>query len=392
MTQTSISMTSSNAAQAAKPARTISPFLDLKAQHATIRQEVLDAVTQVLDSQHFILGPVVEAFEKEVSILTSCSHAIGCASGSDALVLALMALEVGPGDEVITTPFTFVATAGSIARLGAKPVFVDISPETFNISPSAVEKAITSRTKVILPVHLYGLSADMSALSVIAAAHRIAVVEDAAQAIGARNEGRAVGSIGIMGCFSFFPSKNLGGAGDGGLVTTNDGELAQRLRLLRVHGARNKYEYELLGMNSRLDALQAAILRVKLRHLDGWAAARRRNADRYRELFEEFRLQSLVTAPQVPARCLHVYNQFTIRAKERDALRAHLQNRGIPSEIYYPKPLHLQSAFGYLGHKPGDFPVSESVSREVLSLPIYPELTDEQQRTIVAVIADFDVE
>lgn len=367
-------------------------FLDLKVQHAGIRQEVVDAVTRVLESQQFILGPEVDALEKELSTLAGCRHVIGCASGSDALILALLALEIGRGDEVITTPFTFVATASSIARVGAKPVFVDIDPETFNISPKALEKVMTSRTKAILPVHLFGLSAEMNEINEIAAADRIPVIEDAAQALGGRYEGRAVGSIGMLGCFSFFPSKNLGGAGDGGLVTTNDATLAERLRLLRVHGARTKYEYELLGMNSRLDALQAAILRVKLRHLDQWAAGRRRNAERYRELFHEFRLESVVKSPVAPARLTHVYNQFTIRVRARDALREHLQTRGIPTEIYYPRPLHLQKAFAYLGHRPGDFPESEAAGREVLSLPIYPELTEEQQRAVVAAIADFDVE
>jgi dTDP-4-amino-4,6-dideoxygalactose transaminase len=368
------------------------PFLDLKAQYAGIRQEILDAVTRVLESQHFILGPEVEALESEVSALTACSHAIGCASGSDALILALLALEIGRGDEVITTPFTFVATAGSITRVGAKPVFVDIDPETFNILPKAIEKVITSRTRAIMPVHLFGLSAEMNEINEIAAANRIAVIEDAAQALGARYEGRAVGSMGVLGCFSFFPSKNLGGAGDGGLVTTNDATLAERIRRLRVHGARKKYEYELLGMNSRLDALQAAILRVKLRHLDQWTAGRRRNAERYCDLFHEFRLESVLKSPVAPSLSTHVYNQFTIRVRERDALREHLQSRGIPTEIYYPKPLHLQKAFAYLGHRPGNFPESEAAGLEVLSLPIYPELTDEQQRAVVAGIADFDAE
>jgi dTDP-4-amino-4,6-dideoxygalactose transaminase len=368
------------------------PFLDLKAQFANIRQETLEAVTRVLESQHFILGPEVEAFEKEISVLTGCSHAIGCASGSDALILALLALEIGRGDEVITTPFTFVASAGSIARVGAKPVFVDINPETFNLPPQAIKKAITSRTKAIMPVHLFGLCAEMDVINEIAAEHRIAVIEDAAQAIGARHQGRAAGSLGVMGCFSFFPSKNLGGAGDGGLVTTQDAALADRLRLLRVHGARKKYEYEVLGMNSRLDALQAAILRVKLRHLEQWAAGRRANAERYRELFHEFRLEAMVKAPVTPPGFTHVYNQFTIRVRERDTVREHLHSRGIPTEIYYPKPLHLHKAFAYLGHKQGDFPESEAAGLEVLSLPIFPELTDEKQRSVVAAIADFDAE
>jgi len=368
------------------------PFLDLKTQHAGIRQEVLDAVTRVLDSQHFILGPEVEALEEEIAGMIGCRHAIACASGSDALILALLALEIGPGDEVITTPFTFFASAGSIARVGAKPVFVDIDPNTFNIDPFAIERAITPRTKAILPVHLFGLAADQGHIHDVATAHRLAIIEDAAQAIGARFEGRAIGSLGLIGCFSFFPSKNLGGAGDGGMVTTSDASIAERLRLLRVHGARNKYHYELLGMNSRLDALQAAILRIKLRHLDDWAAARRRNADRYRDLINEFRLKTLLKPPVVPAGSTHVYNQFTVRVRGRDALRAHLQDHGIPTEIYYPKPLHLQKAFAYLGHQPGDFPVSEAASSEVISLPIYPELTEGQQRSVVAAIADFDVE
>ncbi len=371
------------------PKKMMMPFLDLKSQFASIQREVMEAVTRTLESQQFILGPEVEAFEKEVSALTSCSYSIGCASGSDALILSLLALEIGPGDEVITTPFTFFASAGSIARVGATPVFVDIDAETFNISAQAIKNVITPRTKAILPVHLFGLSADMHEIHEVASAERIPVIEDAAQAIGARYEGCPVGSLGLMGCFSFFPSKNLGGAGDGGMITTNDSALADRLRLLHVHGARDKYEYELLGMNSRLDALQAAILRVKLKHLNNWAAARQRNADRYRELFREFLLGSKVRLPVAPARSTHVYNQFTIRASDRENLREHLRVRGIPSEIYYPKPLHLQKAFAYLGHKAGEFPEAEAASREVLSLPIYPELTAEQQRLVVRAIADF---
>jgi dTDP-4-amino-4,6-dideoxygalactose transaminase len=368
------------------------PFLDLRAQFHAIRGEVFAAISQVMESQHFILGAEVEALENEIASLTGCQYAIGCASGSDALFLALIALDIGRGDEVITTPFTFVASAGSIARVGAKPVFVDIDPQTFNISPEAIERAITTRTRAIMPVHLFGLAADMSKIEEIAVAHKIPIIEDAAQAIGARHDGRAVGSLGLMGCFSFFPSKNLGGAGDGGMITTNDGALADRLRLLRVHGARKKYEYELLGMNSRLDALQAAILRVKLRHLEGWTRARRNNAERYCELFREFRVEASLEAPIEPSRQEHVYNQFTIRVRNRDAVREHLKQRGIPTEIYYPKPLHMQRAFAYLGHTCGDFPVSEAASLDVLSLPIYSELTEEQQRTVVAAIADSDAE
>jgi dTDP-4-amino-4,6-dideoxygalactose transaminase len=365
------------------------PFLDLKAQFASIRREVLEAVARTLENQLFILGPEVECFEKEVGALTECSYAIGCASGSDALILALLALEIGRGDEVITTPFTFFASAGSIARVGAKPVFVDIDPQTFNISPPAIKSAITPRTKAIMPVHLFGLPADMHEIRELASAQRIPVIEDTAQAIGASYQERPVGSLGSMGCFSFFPSKNLGGAGDGGMITTNDAALAARLRLLHVHGASDKYVYELLGMNSRLDALQAAILRVKLPHLDHWAAARQRNAERYRQLFREFRLESSVKVPIAPPRFTHVYNQFTIRSSDRDTLREHLRTSGIPSEIYYPIPLHLQKAFAYLGHKAGEFPASEAASREVLSLPIYPELTEEQQRQVVAAMANY---
>jgi dTDP-4-amino-4,6-dideoxygalactose transaminase len=371
-----------------KAVRTAFPFLDLKAQFASIRGEVIEAVTRTFESQQFILGPEVAAFEQEVAKLTECSHAIGCASGSDALLLALKALGIGAGDEVITTPFTFFATGGSIAHSGAKPVFVDIDAESFNISPAAIRRAITAKTKAIMPVHLFGLCAEMNEINEIAA-RKIPVIEDAAQAIGARYEGRAAGSLGAIGCFSFFPSKNLGGAGDGGILTTNDPRLAERLRLLRVHGARTKYEYEMLGVNSRLDALQAAVLRVKLRHLDAWAEARRRNAERYRGLIREFHLESRVKVPVAAARFTHVYNQFTVRTKERDALREHLQARGIPTEIYYPKPLHLQQAFAYLAGKQGDFPASEAASAEVFSLPIYPELTAEQQRAVVVAMAEY---
>jgi dTDP-4-amino-4,6-dideoxygalactose transaminase len=365
----------------------------LRAQYVSIRGEILDAVTEVLDGQQFILGPQVEAFEKEISLFTGCIHSIGCASGSDALILALLALEVGRGDEVITTPFTFVASAGAIARVGAKPVFVDIDQHTFNIDASEVEKAITPRTKAIMPVHLFGLASDMNKIQDVASAHRIPVIEDAAQAIGARYQGRAVGSIGLMGCFSFFPSKNLGAAGDGGMVTTGDSRLADKLRLLRVHGARTKYDSETLGMNSRLDALQAAILRVKLRHLNDWSLARRNNALGYFELFREFRVETMITPPAPVPGSVHIYNQLTVRVKEhRNALRDHLKERGIPTEIYYPKPLHLQNVFAYLGHRLGDFPKSEAASREVMSLPIYPELTEDRQRAVVAAIADFDQE
>lgn len=364
------------------------PFLDLKAQYAAIRQEITEAVMRTLDSQQFILGPEVDALEKELAEITQCKYATACASGTDALILALLALDIGPGDEVITTPFTFVASAGSIVRVGATPVFIDIEPNTFNIDPRLIEKAITARTKAIMPVHLFGLAAAMDEINAVSSRHGLAVIEDAAQAIGAQDRNRAAGSLGVMGCFSFFPSKNLGGAGDGGLVTTNDAHHAERVKLLHVHGARKRYEYEIVGMNSRLDAVQAAILRVKLRHLADWNAARRRNAARYRKLFEDFNLSGKLTVPQEPQRKTHVYNQFTIRVPNRDSLREKLRSRGVPSEIYYPIPLHQQKAFEYLGYKAGAFPESERASREVLSLPIYPELTEEQQHRVVAAIAE----
>ncbi len=367
----------------------VCPFLDLQAQFAAIRDEVQAAVARVFESQGFILGPEVSALEQELRPYTGCEHNVGCASGSDALLLALMALDVGPGDEVIVPPFTFVATAGSVARLGARPVFVDIKAETYNLDPALVANAITPKTKAIIPVHLFGLCADMGPILQLAAARQIAVIEDAAQTIGARYHGKRAGSMGAMGCFSFYPSKNLGGAGDGGMVSTNDSALADKLRVLREHGSRAKYQYELLGMNSRLDAVQAAVLRVKLRHLHAWTEARPRNAQRYCELFGEQGLADTIKLPVAPAGCTHVYNQFTIRVPQREALRAHLQRRGVPTEIYYPHPLHLQPAFAGLGYRPGSLPESEAASAQVVSLPIFPELTAAQQGAIVQAIAEF---
>lgn len=365
-------------------------FLDLKAQFETIRNEVMAAIWRVMESQQFILGSEVHQLEEEIAAFVGAKYAIACASGSDALVLALMAAGIGAGDEVITTPFTFVATAGSIARVGAKPVFVDIDPLTFNIAPGEIESAVTARTRAILPVHLFGLAAEMDPIMQLARARGIAVIEDAAQAINARYHGRQVGTIGTFGCFSFFPSKNLGGAGDGGLITAEDTILAEKLRLIRVHGSKKKYHHEILGTNSRLDALQAAILRVKLSHLENWTVAREIRADRYRTLFGESGLNDHVTVPSVPtANSRHAYNQFSIRCRLRDPLREFLRRVGIPSEIYYPIPLHLQPAFAYLGHKPGDFPISEAASQEVLALPVYPELSESQQQTVVRKIADF---
>ena len=366
------------------------PYLDLKAQFSTIREEVLEAVTRVMESQHFILGSEVEQFEEEMAARLGVRHAVSCASGSDALLLAMMAAGIGPGDEVITSPFTFIATGGSIARLGATPVFVDIDQDTFNVSPEAAAAAITPRTRAIMPVHLFGLPADMDPILELATAHSLLVIEDAAQAIGARYKDRVIGSIGHFGCFSFFPSKNLGGAGDGGLVTAADSAMAEKLRMLRVHGSRTKYHHEILGTNSRLDALQAAILRVKLCHLDSWTNARQLHAQRYRALFETQELSGHVRIPSAPNPDYeHVYNQFTIRCEPRDALKEHLRRAGVPTEIYYPIPLHLQPAFGNLGYQPGQLPAAESACREVLSLPVYPELAESQQEYAVHRIADF---
>lgn len=364
-------------------------FLDLKAQHATIQEEVMAAIESVLDSQHFILGQEVQSLENEIAALIGTPFAVGCASGSDALYLSLLASDIGPGDEVITVPFTFVATAGSIARTGAKPVFVDIDPDTFNIDPKAIERALTPKTKAIMPVHLFGLPADMQPIMDIARAWKLVVIEDAAQAIGARYQGKFVGSIGDYGCFSFFPSKNLGGAGDGGLVTTSDEKKADRLRLLRAHGSRKKYQYEILGTNSRLDALQAAILRVKLKHLSEWTEARRANARRYAELFRDFGLSKHIRWPEEVSGRYHVYNQFSIRADRRDALRKHLTDAKIPTDIYYPSPLHVQPAFADLGYRAGDFPNSEAASSEVLALPVYSELNPDAQVAVVETISEF---
>jgi len=365
------------------------PFLDLKAEYATMKEEIGTAVEKVLESQQFIMGPEVRQLEAEIAAFVGSRFALGCASGSDALLLALMALGVDSGDEVITPPFTFVATAGSISRLKARPVFVDIDRETYNLDPTLLEAAITSRTKAIMPVHLFGLAAEMEKINEIARAHHLPVIEDAAQAIGARYHDRNVGNLGACGCFSFFPSKNLGGAGDGGMITTSDPELADRISVLRDHGSRKKYQYDLLGMNSRLDSLQAAILMVKFRHLEAMAQARRRNADRYRQLFRQAGLEKSIVLPVQPEGLHHVYNQFVIRTPQRDQLREHLRNCGIPTEIYYPFSLHLQPAFAGLGYRPGAFPESEEASRQVLALPVFPQMTEEQQKVVVDRTAEF---
>ncbi len=360
------------------------PLLDLKAQYATLRDDMEIAVKRVIESQFFINGPEVDALEEEIAAYSHAAFGVGVSSGTDALLVALMALDIGAGDEIITSPYSFFATAGVIARLGATPVFADIDPATFNIDPAGIAAAITPRTRAILPVHLYGRLADMAAIS--AAAGEVPVIEDAAQSIGARGPAGVAGGVGLMGCFSFFPSKNLGGFGDGGMVVTNDNALAARLRILRMHGMEPKYYHSLVGGNFRLDALQAAVLRVKLPHLDTWSAARRRNAARYRDLFGEARIAEVTLPDDVTG---HVYNQFVIRAPERDALQTHLRENGIGTEVYYPVPLHLQECFGYLGIGPGDMPHSEVAARETLALPIYPELADEQLRSVVACIDGF---
>jgi len=366
------------------------PFLDLQAQFATIRKETMDAVVRVMEAQQFILGHEVQKFEADAAAYIGSAEAVGCGSGSDALLLALMAHGLQAGDEVITTPFTFIATASVPAHLGVRPVFVDIESQTYNLDITQIEAIISPRTRAIIPVHLFGLPADLKPLMELAARRGLKVIEDAAQALGAHYGDQNVGTFGSSGCFSFFPSKNLGGAGDGGLLTTNDPGIAAVLRRLRDHGSTQKYFYERLGVNSRLDALQAAILRVKLKYLPKWTAARRKNAEYYRVLIAQHGLQRYICPPSEPDNCTHVYNQFTIRARKRDELRAFLMEECcIPTEIYYPYPLHLQKAFAYLGHRAGQFPQAEQASREVLALPIYPELTREQQELVVQSIADF---
>ena len=365
------------------------PLLDLQAQYRPIRSEILAAMTRVADSQRFIMGPEIDALEDELRALIGVRHALAVSSGTDALLLALMALDVKAGDEVITPTYSFFATAGCVARLGARPVLVDIDPVTYNIDPSAVAAAVTPRTKAIMPVHLYGLSADMDPINEISQRTGVPVIEDAAQAIGAMYKARPVGGIGALGCFSFFPSKNLGAFGDAGLVTTNDAALAKRARLLRTHGMEPKYYHHLVGANFRMDALQAAVLRVKAPHLAAWTDARRRNADRYRELFRKADLEDAVTLPVEPAGSRHIYNQFVIRTAERDALKRHLDAQGIGNEIYYPVPFHLQPCFEYLGYSRGQFPVSERAANETLAIPIYGELTGSQQEQVVAAIGQF---
>ncbi len=373
------------------------PLLDLRAQYATIKPEIDEAIARVVESQVFILGPQVSGLEEEMAGLLGCRHAIGCASGSDAILLALMALGVGAGDQVLCPAYTFFATAGSVARLGAVPVFADIDPATYNMDPDSARYAASrcDRLAAIMPVHLFGQAADLDAFLELGAELRVPVVEDAAQALGTRDgRGRRVGTCGRVSCFSFFPTKNLGGYGDGGLLTTDDDELAGRLRSLRVHGAQRRYYHDHVGLNSRLDALQAAVLRVKLRHLERWNEGRRANADWYDRAFaaaEGAAELELHTPQPAPPPAVHIYNQYVIRvaAGARDGLREHLTQRGIGSEIYYPVPLHLQKCFRYLGHHEGDLPHSESAARETLALPVYAELTQEQRRHVVDSIVEY---
>ncbi len=363
-------------------------FLDLSAQYKSIKEEIDTAVKKVLESTVFIGGKEVEEFEKEVAEFCGARYAVGVNSGTDALLLSLKAIGVGSGDEVITTPFTFIATAGVIANCGAKPVFVDINSETFNIDPIKIEKAITKKTKVILPVHLFGQMADIDEIMSIARKYNLYVVEDAAQVIGAEYKGRKAGTIGDLGCFSFFPSKNLGAYGDGGMVVTNNEELANKIRLLKNHGSSHKEKYLNLtiGTNSRLDALQAAILRVKLKYLPRWSKKRAEIASYYSRLLKG--IGDVITPVATPNRN-HIFHQYTIRTKFRDKLQKYLREKGIPTMIYYPLPLHLQPAFKYLGYKKGNFPEAEKVSKEVISLPIYPELKKSEVKKIVKIIKDF---
>lgn len=367
------------------------PFLDVRRQNARLRTEIGAAIDRVWDSGAFVHGPACEEFEAALAEYCGTRYAVGCASGSDALLLALLALGVGAGDEVLLPSFTFFATAGAVWRVGAVPVFVDIDPATFNLDPDDASRKITPATKAIIPVHLFGQCADMAPILLLGERHGLAVVEDAAQAIGATYEGRRAGSLGDLGCFSFYPTKNLGGFGDGGMITTDDAELNQRLRVLRDHGQQPRYYHAAVGINSRLDTLQAAVLNVKLGRLEHWAAARRHNAQRYATLCEDAGLSGRVVLPAVARHCESVWNQYTVRvaADRRDALRDFLNSQGIGSAIYYPVPLHLQPCFASLGFGPGSLPETERACQEVLSLPVYAELDAKEQRSVVAAVSDF---
>jgi dTDP-4-amino-4,6-dideoxygalactose transaminase len=368
------------------------PLLDLKQQHLNLRDELRAALGRVLDSQQFILGEDVRLLESELARYTRARHAVGCGSGSDALLLALLAFDVGAGSEVVTTPFTFFATAGAVVRAGARPVFVDIEPRTYNIDPGRIEEALTERTRAVIPVHLYGQMAELDEILGAASARGVRVIEDAAQAIGAEDgRGRSAGAVGDAGCFSFYPTKNLGAAGEAGLVTTNDDDAAERLRRLRVHGGATEYHHDEVGFNSRLDTFQAAVLRVKLPHLDSWSDARRERAAVYTRLIDEAGLAEFVTPPHVRPGARHIFHQYVLRvpAARRDALLEHLKAHGVGTKVYYPVPLHLQPCFADLGYRAGDFPESESAARETLALPMFPELTDTQQEYVVETLRRF---
>ena len=374
------------------------PLLDLKAQYSTIKREVETAIAEVMESQHFILGPKVEQCEKAIAKYSGCEFAVGVTSGSDALLACLMAENIGFGDEVITTPYTFFATVGAISRLGATPVFVDIDPITYNLDASQIAHKITAKTRAIIPVHLYGQMAEMDPIMALAQKHELIVIEDAAQAIVSEYKTRRAGSIGHYGCFSFFPSKNLGAAGDGGMIVSNDGQRAEKLKVLRAHGSKPKYHHKVVGGNFRLDALQAAIVSAKLPHLDEWTAGRQRNASLYDRLFAEAGIAGTgatkaasVLLPKVVTN-RHIFNQYVIRVSRRDQLQAYLQKRGIGTEVYYPVPMHIQECFAYLGCKNGAFPESERAAKETLALPIYPELAESQLRYVVDCIRDFVLE
>jgi dTDP-4-amino-4,6-dideoxygalactose transaminase len=361
------------------------PLLDLKAQYSTIKDEVLESVSRVLESQVCIGGPKITELEEQIAAVSSCRFAVGVSSGTDAILNSLMSLDIGGGDEVITTPFTFFATVGCIARTGAKPVFVDIDPETFNIKADLIESAITKKTKAIMPVHLFGQMADMDPIMKVANKYNLAVIEDAAQSITSAYKNRKAGSIGTVGCFSFFPSKNLGCAGDGGMIVTDDEDLYGRLKIMRNHGANPKYYHKYIGGNFRLDSIQAAVLLVKLRHLDNWSQARRENAAFYDEKFTG----KSVKTPYISPDCISIYNQYVIRVSKRNELVEHLKEKGIGCAIYYPVPMHLQECFGYLGYKQGDFPEAEKAAKEVLAIPIYPELTDEMKAYVCEAVLSF---
>ncbi len=380
------------------------PLLDLKAQYLAVKADVDAAVAEVMESQHFILGPKVEQCEKAIAQYCRCSYAVGVSSGSDALLACLMAEGIGPGDEVITTPYTFFATSGAIVRVGATPVFVDIDPVTYNLNSSEIPSKVSERTRAIVPVHLYGQMADMDAVMKVAEKNGLIVIEDAAQAIGAEHNGWRAGTVGHYGCFSFFPSKNLGAAGDAGMIVTNDPQRAEKLMCLRVHGSKPKYHHKFIGGNFRLDAIQAAIVLAKLRYLDDWTAARQRNAKRYEQLFLELGLEIADTSAPASGRFVkgsphnflpkvvtdrHIFNQYVIRVSPRDRLKAALQQNGVGTGVYYPMPLHLQECFAYLGYEVGAFPESESAAKETLALPVHPHLTEQQAHYVVQCIRDF---